>query len=209
MKKTREILLKTAAKMFSQYGFDGVSTRELAKKSGVNLCSINYYFGSKQKLYDAVMDDVYSFIEQNLIIKIKRLIMTNPDDLSPREYIKQIVVLFVSSICGTEVPETTVELLFKELIKPTSSYNRFFSQIFEPIHKRLTKLMSEDTGIQDEAKLVLLAHTLLGQGLMFKIHKEALLRRLGIKEYTPELLAEIQRQIMQNIDAILDRAKEN
>lgn len=69
--------------------------------------------------------------------------------------------------------------------------------------------MSEDTGIQDEAKLVLLAHTLLGQGLMFKIHKEALLWRLGIKEYTPELLAEIQRQIMQNIDAILDRAKEN
>ena len=58
MKETREKLLQTAAELFAKRGIDGVSTRDLAKVSGVNLCSINYYFGSKQNLYDAVLECV-------------------------------------------------------------------------------------------------------------------------------------------------------
>ena len=58
MKETREKLLQTATELFAKRGIDGVSTRDLAKVSGVNLCSINYYFGSKQNLYDAVLESV-------------------------------------------------------------------------------------------------------------------------------------------------------
>jgi AcrR family transcriptional regulator len=58
MKETKQRLLQTAAEMFAEHGIDGVSTRDLAKASGVNLCSINYYFGTKQNLYDAVLEDV-------------------------------------------------------------------------------------------------------------------------------------------------------
>lgn len=59
MKETKEKLLQTATELFAKYGINGVSTRVLAKESGVNLSSINYYFGSKQKLYDAVLESIY------------------------------------------------------------------------------------------------------------------------------------------------------
>lgn len=58
MKETKEKLLQTATELFAKYGINGVSTRVLAKESGVNLSSINYYFGSKQKLYDAVLESI-------------------------------------------------------------------------------------------------------------------------------------------------------
>ena len=58
MKNTKAKLLKTAARLFASRGTEGVSTRELAGQAGVNLCAISYYFGSKQKLYEAVIDEV-------------------------------------------------------------------------------------------------------------------------------------------------------
>ena len=42
---------------------------------------------------------------------------------------------------------------------------------------------------------------------MFRIHKEALLRRMKIKQYTPELLNEIKKHIEENCDAILKQAR--
>jgi len=209
MKNTKEILLKTAAEMFAKHDFDSISTRDLAKKSGVNLCSINYYFGSKQKLYEAVTDYVYSFVEQNLSLKLRREIEAGASVMPPRGQIKNMLNYFLYLLCGTEIPETVVELLFKELIKPTDVYGRFYTGIFEPVHKKLTELISLDTGLRDKKRLIVLAHCILGQAVMFKLHREALLRRLGAEEYTPELLSEIQEQIRQNVDAILDGAKEN
>ncbi len=50
MADTKTKLLRSAAKLFAKYGLDGVSTRDLAKRSGVNLCSINY-FSARNKNY--------------------------------------------------------------------------------------------------------------------------------------------------------------
>lgn len=54
----REKLLVTALELFGQYGFEGVSTRKLAERAGVNLQAINYYFVNKRGLYNAVADYV-------------------------------------------------------------------------------------------------------------------------------------------------------
>lgn len=67
MKNTKAKLLRTAARLFASRGTEGVSTRELAGQAGVNLCTISYYFGSKQKLYEAVIDEVIDTVRQNLL----------------------------------------------------------------------------------------------------------------------------------------------
>jgi AcrR family transcriptional regulator len=54
---TREILLETATRLFSEHGFDGVSIRLLAKEAGVNMALIAYYFGSKEKLFSAIFEE--------------------------------------------------------------------------------------------------------------------------------------------------------
>jgi AcrR family transcriptional regulator len=60
---TRRRILNTALPMFATLGFEGTSTRALAEHAGVNLPAIQYYFGSKEGLYRAVIGEITSFIE--------------------------------------------------------------------------------------------------------------------------------------------------
>jgi len=53
---SKEQLLQSAIPLFADYGFDKVSIRQLAKAAGVNSALISYYFGSKQGLYQAVIN---------------------------------------------------------------------------------------------------------------------------------------------------------
>ena len=48
---SKESLLEAAEALFSERGYEGVSTRELADRAGVNLGAIQYHFGSKGKLF--------------------------------------------------------------------------------------------------------------------------------------------------------------
>ncbi len=43
-------ILNAAEELIAKKGFDGVSVREIAKKAGVNVAMISYYFGSKEKM---------------------------------------------------------------------------------------------------------------------------------------------------------------
>ena len=51
---TRENVLQCAADMFSDKPYGKVSLREIGRAAGVNPSAIYYYFGNKEKLYQAV-----------------------------------------------------------------------------------------------------------------------------------------------------------
>lgn len=202
MKGTKEKLLQTAAKMFAMYGINGVSTRDLVKTSGVNLCSINYYFGSKQKLYEAVMEEVLSKLQKNVIEAVKSL--SSQSVLSPKEEIKLIIDKLFDFFCSDIVSDVQAELLLREIFNPTCVYDKFYSDIFEPMHKHVSELIAEIWDVPSSSKQVILqTHMLFGQVMIFRIHREALRRRLPEKKYTPEILRQIKQQLEQNCETIL------
>ncbi len=49
-------IIETAERLFSQKGFDGASVRDIAEEAGVNVAMISYYFGSKEKLLEAIFE---------------------------------------------------------------------------------------------------------------------------------------------------------
>jgi AcrR family transcriptional regulator len=52
--ETRTRILDAAEALFMQHGFEGTSMRQLTTKAGVNLAAVNYHFGSKDALIEAV-----------------------------------------------------------------------------------------------------------------------------------------------------------
>lgn len=52
---TRDIILDTAERLFAQQGHDGTSMRQITSEAGVNLAAVNYHFGSKDSLVQAVL----------------------------------------------------------------------------------------------------------------------------------------------------------
>src|SRR5450432_2452316 len=59
----REIILSTAMKLFGQKGFEGTSVREIASGADVNPAMISYYFGSKEKLFENVVEHKASYLK--------------------------------------------------------------------------------------------------------------------------------------------------
>ncbi|MEO5908203.1 MAG: TetR/AcrR family transcriptional regulator [Ginsengibacter sp.] len=52
---TEEKIKVAARKMFMQKGFAATRTRDIAEESGINLALLNYYFRSKEKLFNEIM----------------------------------------------------------------------------------------------------------------------------------------------------------
>ena len=52
---TEEKILLSASKVFTEKGFSGTRTRDIAEEAGINLALLNYYFRSKEKLFEQVM----------------------------------------------------------------------------------------------------------------------------------------------------------
>ena len=50
-----EKIKEAARKLFTQKGFSATRTRDIAEEAGINLALLNYYFRSKQKLFDIIM----------------------------------------------------------------------------------------------------------------------------------------------------------
>ena len=55
---TEEKIRQAATKVFLEKGFDGTTTRDIAAEAGINLALLNYYFRSKQKLFDSVFEEM-------------------------------------------------------------------------------------------------------------------------------------------------------
>jgi AcrR family transcriptional regulator len=63
---TRARLINAARRAFTRRGFDAASVRDITADAGANLGAVTYHFGSKQGLYDAVMDAAFEPFEARL-----------------------------------------------------------------------------------------------------------------------------------------------
>lgn len=56
MKDKREQIIETTLQLFAEKGFEGTSIRDIAEKASVNVAMVNYYFGSKEKLFEKIIE---------------------------------------------------------------------------------------------------------------------------------------------------------
>ena len=56
MKDKREQIIDTAMQLFAERGFEGTSIRDIAEKASVNVAMVNYYFGTKEKLFEKIVE---------------------------------------------------------------------------------------------------------------------------------------------------------
>ena len=62
----REHIMNHAITLFADKGFEGTSIRDLAHEAGVNVAMVNYYFGSKEKLVEAILEKKSSYMKDRI-----------------------------------------------------------------------------------------------------------------------------------------------
>ncbi len=69
--RAREEIMNAAEELFGEAGFDGATTREISRGSGVNQGLIYYYFGNKQALFESVLDRYFLELERRLLYALE------------------------------------------------------------------------------------------------------------------------------------------
>jgi AcrR family transcriptional regulator len=62
----KDIILRTAERLFAQRGFHGVSIRDIAEEAGVPLALVGYYYGPKVDLYHEIYRQRAGYIQERL-----------------------------------------------------------------------------------------------------------------------------------------------
>ena len=88
----KEQILEVAEELFAQKGFEGTSVRELARKAGINIAMISYYFGSKEKLFESLVEYRASFMREKLQI------LRRDESQDPLTKIERMIDLYVDRI---------------------------------------------------------------------------------------------------------------
>ena len=99
-------ILDTAERLFARYGYDGVSTKQLAAETGVTIGALYHYFPSKEAVYNAVAERAFA----------KRSVL--PDDLfqpddDREQQLSRLIAWFIANLAADE---TFGQLLQRELL---------------------------------------------------------------------------------------------
>ena len=70
-------ILKSARKLFGEYGFHGTTTRMIATDVGIDISTLYYHWGEKGDLYEAVIIDMNDGIRAKLI-EVESIIKGRP-----------------------------------------------------------------------------------------------------------------------------------
>src|SRR6476646_555713 len=88
----QEHIIEAAEALFADKGFAGTSVRDIAEAAGVNLAMISYYFGSKEKLMEAM----FSYRGQHFTIQLESILQNK--ELAPLQKVEKLVEDYVDRI---------------------------------------------------------------------------------------------------------------
>jgi AcrR family transcriptional regulator len=132
--RTRENLIDAALALFARRGFQGATTREIAKEAGVALAALPYHFQTKQALWQAAAEKIFAEFATQLARKrgsIQHLGDREQTRLMLREYL-----LFVS-----ERPEM-LQLIFSEGTESGPRMEWLVSRMIRPNFEYIKKEVS-------------------------------------------------------------------
>ena len=145
---TTEARIKEAArKVFTRKGFAGARTRDIAEEAGINLALLNYYFRSKQKLFDLIMlENIQHFMEGvKGILSDEQTNFTEKNTRLASHYIDMLTLhpdlpLFILSELRSHPDKLVERIGIKEFIFQSSYFRQLLGAVMEkgadvnPIH---------------------------------------------------------------------------
>lgn len=90
-KNTEQKIFEAATELFLEKGVDRTSVREIAARADINLALMNYYFRSKENLFDAIFSQL---VKTNT----RKLIKILDSDLGLEEKIRQYVGVYIDML---------------------------------------------------------------------------------------------------------------
>jgi len=193
-------ILQVAEQLFAEEGFDGTSVRDIAKKASVNVAMISYYFGSKEKMLEALV--IYRISDMRL--QIENLYNEN---LPPAQKIDKMIELYISRINKNRCVYQIIH--FEFATKKRELNFESFTEVKKYNLKSLEKIIREgqDQGVfQKDINVALLPPIIMGTYFHFHMNKPFYVEIFNLKseeEYNNYIATTLTAHIQKTIKALL------
>ncbi|HYK75561.1 MAG TPA: TetR family transcriptional regulator [Daejeonella sp.] len=179
----KDLLLDVAERLFSELGYDGTSTRLIAREADVNMAMLNYYFGSKDGLYKAVLTRRLGSFRQNLA-------SLNEESISSWEKIDRCVEMYVERVMGNN---SFHRLIHREMsLQQRSETSDFIADTLLKNVGEVKRIIEE--GIQNgsfrKVDVEMTVATILGTKLFLVNSSMISSRMMGVDMTDPQVLVE-------------------
>ncbi|MDJ0784114.1 MAG: CerR family C-terminal domain-containing protein [Desulfosarcinaceae bacterium] len=202
-------LIQAGIDTFAEHGFNGTTTRMIANQAGCNLAAIPYYFGGKEGLYLAVFESISEFPAAHLRPHIDAIHAfwggADRDPETALTLLTRCLGDMVDLFCGHPKVGGHARLIMREQLSPTAAFDILYEKIIAPVVDSISKLIMVITGESDATTAAYQAFMLIGQVIMFRHGREAVVRCLGVEGYSAQEAGEIRRLIIAWTRAALTR----
>lgn len=134
-----------ARKLFTEKGFDATKTREIAEEAGINLALVNYYFRSKQRLYDIIMEEHMSYFrggiselfgnsELDVYVKIEKLANYYINAFIANRDLPMFIIATINSRSSGNLLSESEEVSSSRKVFVNQIKNLIASKKIKPIH---------------------------------------------------------------------------
>ncbi len=150
-------IIETAERLFSARGYDGTSVRDLADDAGVNIAMISYYFGSKEKLMEAL------FEQRTTNIKLKVESLLHDNKTMPLQKVELLAEDFISRI--VEKKQFFKIMLCEQVINKNPVIINLIHDLKKRNVEEFTKLITDGQqkgAFKNNIDVLLLMNTLIG-----------------------------------------------
>ena len=209
--ETRRRIIDAAIRLFGERGFEGASTREIAKAAVVNAPALQYYFDSKEGVYRAcaefIAETMAAHFEPALdgaqtvladakasrgaLLQAFDQLMDNLADYMLLSQDAQQRRLFITHEQVGHGPSVLFDLL-EQSVKPR------IGEVTAQLVSRITGLKAEDTMTKIRVA------TLLGQLIVFQMTQRTLASKLGWARMGPQEVAVIKETVRGQCRVLMD-----
>ena len=165
-KNTRDRIMHAAGPIFADKGFEGATVREICLAAQVNVASINYHFGDKQKLYHETVLYAHSCCHDAV---------EKPEHPSsdPTDHLQNLIERILFSMVVNENGPWQVRLLTNEIQHPTDTCRQLVRDYFQPFLVELSQAIVDiaDRPIAADV-LSTLAMSIIGQCMIYRFAPE-------------------------------------
>ena len=160
--ETRTRILDAAEELFMQHGFEGTSMRLLTAKAGVNLAAVNYHFGSKHALIEAVFRRRLDPMNQARLAGLEAL-EAQGHAAAPEEIIRAFLsptLRLVEDAKGGG--RNFTRLLGRTYTEPAKPIRQLIGQIYAPVMDRFKSALARALPQMPLEELVWRVHFMFG-----------------------------------------------
>ncbi len=182
--ETRSRVLKAAARLFAERGFNHVSIRDICKQAGSNVASVNYHFGDKLGLYRELIGAVSEGMNNAKITAFE-----TGEGQPPEEQLRAYIRGFLHQLLDQNPGEACIldRLIAREMAEPTAALDLIIEKGIKPAGARHNKLVSEVMELPaNDPRVILTAGATQGLCLWYRTSRTVAERMFPELKFTPD-----------------------